>query len=400
MIHVCFCFHDNTGLYSKFTGTAMFSLFENVFAPPYSITVHILHDNTLTNDNRDKFSYLAGRFNQLVKFYNVEELCADRIAEIRKYLSKGADNKRFTIGMFYRLFIPFVLPPEVEKTIYLDGDIIVTMDINEFWQVELGDKPLGVVTCPPIALKGIVKEEDYFNSGVLLMNLKTLRNEEETITNGMKFFSKNLQHLKWADQDLLNYCFSTRAMKLPSKFNCYLNFLSNRKTVERKIYHYLGCGLSLNMDTSDPFNRLWISYFIRTPFFDADSIGKLYNEILKIRNELKNSARKLSSLVSGKSRGFFIQAEKTDWLKKTFSIRNDEAIIPAENEDSIKKLIDIMKVIRGKYVFFIMTDNFPNSKPFPFDMLTKEGFVEGVDFVKGWQYLNSSLYSYSLIQAM
>ena len=82
MIHVCFALHYKTGHYSKFTGTAMLSLFENLSTPPRSTTVHILHDNTLTTDNRDKFIYIAGQYNQLVKFYNVEELCVDKIEAI------------------------------------------------------------------------------------------------------------------------------------------------------------------------------------------------------------------------------------------------------------------------------------------------------------------------------
>lgn len=33
MIHICFSLHDKTGSYSKFTGTAMLSLFENMTTP-------------------------------------------------------------------------------------------------------------------------------------------------------------------------------------------------------------------------------------------------------------------------------------------------------------------------------------------------------------------------------
>ena len=65
MIHVCFCFRDKTGRYAKFAGTSMLSVFENTDS---EVTVHILHDDTLTPDNRDKFSYLAGRFSKFVKF--------------------------------------------------------------------------------------------------------------------------------------------------------------------------------------------------------------------------------------------------------------------------------------------------------------------------------------------
>ncbi|MBR0290124.1 MAG: hypothetical protein IJQ82_14200 [Selenomonadaceae bacterium] len=34
MIHVCFVLHDKNGTYSKFTGTAMLSLLENLNTPP------------------------------------------------------------------------------------------------------------------------------------------------------------------------------------------------------------------------------------------------------------------------------------------------------------------------------------------------------------------------------
>ena len=34
MIHVCFAQYDANGRYSKFTGTAMLSIFENMNTPP------------------------------------------------------------------------------------------------------------------------------------------------------------------------------------------------------------------------------------------------------------------------------------------------------------------------------------------------------------------------------
>ena len=121
MIHVCFALYDKTGRYSKFTGTAMTSIFKNTAS---EVTVHILHDDTLPADNRDKFIYIAGRYGQRVKFYNVEVLCADRIAEIKR-LFPAANQTRYSIAMFYRFLILKVFPPEVEKVIYLDSDIIL-----------------------------------------------------------------------------------------------------------------------------------------------------------------------------------------------------------------------------------------------------------------------------------
>ena len=71
MIQVCFGLHDADGHYSKFTGTTLTSIFENTCA---EVTAHLLHDDTLTQDNREKFSALARRYNQTIKFYNVEKL--------------------------------------------------------------------------------------------------------------------------------------------------------------------------------------------------------------------------------------------------------------------------------------------------------------------------------------
>ena len=227
MIHVCFGLHDKTGRYSKFTGTAMLSLFENHDTPPHlpSITVHILHDNTLTQDNRDKFSYVAGQYGQLVKFYNVETLCADKIRELLQSMP-NVPNLPQSIATCYRFLIPQIFPAEIKKIIYLDSDIIVNLDIQEFWQVNLDDMPLAVVpemqsyvpTNPLhyLCREGFVKAEDFFNAGILLMNLKQLRKAEKNLSKGMQFHAEHPE-CDGNDQAILNYCFSTEAVKLPQK---------------------------------------------------------------------------------------------------------------------------------------------------------------------------------------
>lgn len=413
MIHVCFCFHDKTGHYAKFAGTAMLSIFENSSAPPQSTCVHILHDNTLTQDNRDKFIYVAGCYNQLVKFYNVEELCPEKIAEMIK-LVPAVEKSRVSIGGFYRFLTPELFSRDIEKLIYFDVDIIVNLDIVEFWKIDISDKVLGVVTelengtvsdmAFLLCQDGIVKSEDYFNSGVLLMNLKILREEKETIMQGLKFRGENPQQRYW-DQTILNYCFSTRTLKLPVKFNRLVKNARRFKelTLERKIYHYAGGFLSLKLKMNDAYNLLWMNYFIKSPWFDAQAVGRLYEALLKIRNDLKAGMAKTSAIVSGKARAFFVAPKKIDAMKKFFSIRDDELIISAENEDSLQKLLDTMKTSQDKCVFFIMTEKFLN-KNFPLDLLTKEGFVLNKDFLKGWEYLSGDygnpLNSYKLIQVM
>ena len=141
MIHICLTLRDETGRYSKFAGTTLLSIFENISKPVPAITVHLLHDSTLTPDNRNKFSYLSGRYGQIINFYNVEELCADKLAEIKNLFPK-IDKAQFNSELFYKFLIPQLLPEDVSKAIYLDTNTVVNLDINELWRVELGEKIL------------------------------------------------------------------------------------------------------------------------------------------------------------------------------------------------------------------------------------------------------------------
>lgn len=399
MIHICFAIFDKTGRYSKFVGTTMCSIFENCALLPPSITIHILHDNTLSTENRDKFSYLAGRYNQLVEFYNVEELCADEIAEI-KLLAPRVLESRYSIATFYRFFIPNVLPTNIDKVIYLDADIIVNLDINELWRIDLDGKMLATVPdieCNHVThaqdsknkfliTNSFVAYEDYFCAGILLLNLNRLRAEKDSLKSGMKFLNEHPQ-MTLFDQDVLNYLYSKDYVKIHEKFDAFVTHERYMKRPLRSaIYHYVVSCLNLNMN--DAFSRLWMKYFIKTPFFSEETIGHLYDEMKKLHDDLKDMAINISASVTGKNRAFFIEPQKFEWLKKIFSAHDDEIFLPAENkEESITKLLDEMKSHKGKTIFFIMTVKHMG-RGFPFDRLTKAGFVEDVDFVRGWLLLS------------
>ena len=411
MIHVCFSLYDKTGLFSKFTGTALLSLFENTNTPSPSITVHILTDNTLSEENRDKLASIAARYGQIIKFYDVEKLCPDRIENIRIRCARVV-RQRFTIATFYRFVIPHILPPEIEKIIYLDSDIVVNLDIEELWKIDIGENVLGVVTRHSQILNPPKNDNLYdFNAGVLLINMKVFKDEEETLNKGIEFTSSNTQY-SCDDQTILNYCFEKKSFHLPVKFNRLVKWDRWQKVtqIDKKIYHFNhhSSEKGLGFDMNDPYNRLWMSYFIRTPWFDAESIGRLYENFQKTRNDLKDYVAKVSANMSNKSRGFFFEPKKEKSMKKVFSIRDDEEVILAENVDSIKKLIMSMKQAAGKKVFFILTGDYLTQnflgKKFPFDQLKKEGFIEGKDFLKGWDLLSSTngskFNSYSLIQVL
>ena len=182
MIHVCYALRDEQGNYSKFVGTSIQSLLENT---QKEVTVHILYDDTVSKENRAKLRKLVCNFDQDVLFYNVDELVPNLIE--RCWEIPSLKNDRHGVAIYYRLMIPELFPRHIPRVIYLDADLIIHLDIDEMYSMNLLGKPIAAVPeatsgqgeanlkkFGPVA-DGDVKWNDYFNAGVMLMDLDQIR---------------------------------------------------------------------------------------------------------------------------------------------------------------------------------------------------------------------------------
>ena len=383
MIHVCFGLHDADGRYSKFTGTAITSIFENTNS---EVTAHILHDAALTDDNRNKFSESARRYNQLVKFYNVEELCPNEIKILRGRLADKI-KMRFSIGAFYRLLIKKIF--DGGKVIYLDSDVIINLDIAELWNQYAENFPVAAV--PEIEatqnhmlkdkflLKaGVVKVEDYFNSGVILFNLDKI--SEDFFQDGVQFLIDNPQCAS-PDQDILNAFFAENYLKLDREFNSFVE--TDELPAAKKIYHYAGHLMGFEM--ANDLKRLWMDYFLKSGWLDAESMGRLYEKFQAQDSEIKNLLISLMSALSGRKRAFVSFAEYVEPIKFVFAAKDSELLI-IENFKDMPHLINTLKKSRSKKVFIAMIENYPLLR----DLLTAQGLVENKDFFDGMKFLAAS----------
>ena len=81
-----------------------------------------MHDDTFKSEDRDKFILLAERYNQTIKFYNVDECKIPEVEAILSYTTVGVKRGRWTKGVFYDLLVPFMIPKDGEKVLYYDCD--------------------------------------------------------------------------------------------------------------------------------------------------------------------------------------------------------------------------------------------------------------------------------------
>ncbi len=154
---------------------AIRSIIKNA-SPNYDYKFYVLHqdvDESFIERIHESFPYE-------IKFISLEEGF--------KGITEREENKLrcdfFTASIFYRIFIAELFP-EYDKGIYIDSDVIVPGDISKLYEIDLGDNIIGA--CPDFSVRGVpefvdyfgkavgVPIEDYVNSGLLLMNLKMMR---------------------------------------------------------------------------------------------------------------------------------------------------------------------------------------------------------------------------------
>ena len=145
-----------------------------------------------------------------------------------------------TAATLLRLLLPSVLN-DIDRVVYLDCDLVVQQDITMLYDTELLEFPLAacldfwLTGAPPFAppivgwgvgdwykfLSEVVRLADckaYFNSGVLVMDLKRFRNTG-LISAVEEFLEQTNYKTVFVDQDALNHVINGAFVRLDSRWN-------------------------------------------------------------------------------------------------------------------------------------------------------------------------------------
>jgi lipopolysaccharide biosynthesis glycosyltransferase len=141
------------------------------------------------------------------------------------------------------------LLPEVSRVIYLDCDLVITIDLSDIEEKSMGGMPVAAVTngrfgtsleWKKIERFGYLEESPYFNSGVLLIDLVHWRLND--IQNKCLAFA--LQHsniLLAADQTVINLFFYKNISLLPNEYNYEIYPDSPLiQDAQPRVYHFTG----------------------------------------------------------------------------------------------------------------------------------------------------------------
>lgn len=230
ILNIVFASDDN---YVPLLSVCMISLLENNSKDFDNINIFIL-DNNINKNNKIKLKSIINNYNAHLKFININVI--EKIEGITPIIR---DNN-LSYSAYSRLFIASLLPKDINKVLYLDCDSLVCGSFKELWELNIKNYSCAAVydqyNMGSKFLKELLnlnKDGDYYNSGLLLINLDYWRknNIESDFTN---YLTKNKSKIWWHDQDVINAVLKDSILPIDIKYNLMsclheLNIKSIRK---------------------------------------------------------------------------------------------------------------------------------------------------------------------------
>lgn len=222
--------------YCPFLAVAIQSLIDNC-SEEYTYLIKILHTD-IRDENKKKIAKYERR--------NVDIEFVDLNYYIKKVKDKLYTRDYYSKTTYFRLFLPN-LYPQYDKALYLDSDIVILDDIAKLYNIDMGDNlvaaaPDDVIQTFPVfqtyveKVVGVADYRNYFNAGILLMNLHQLRR--------FKFQEKFLyllDRIKFSvaqDQDYLNRMCKGRVKLFEKEWNRMPIANAGIKPENVKLVHY------------------------------------------------------------------------------------------------------------------------------------------------------------------
>lgn len=219
------------------------------------------------------------------KLSELDTFCADfgarliPIAVEPTLFENAPTSKRYPKEMYYRLLSPLILPRQVERVLYLDPDMLIINPLRPLWEQNLGGNVFAAAShtgltemANEINQRRLDTEHEYFNSGVMLIDLKAARSLV-TAEDVFRCVSEHEKELILPDQDVFNMLYGKQTLPVEDVLWNYdvrnyakylirssgshdLNWVMDNTAV----LHFCGKNKPWHADYKNPFGMLYLHY--------------------------------------------------------------------------------------------------------------------------------------------
>lgn len=291
-MNIVLCFDDQYCLYAATTIVSVCR--NNKVGHIYAIV-----DN-IGIDNKKKIISICDSYNVPIDFVQIDS------RRMRNFpIGKGTVNPELSLASYNRLYIPELLPKDIDRVIYLDCDLVVHGNLTGLWNMQVADDTCVValedkldVAMPSIRRLGL-KCSHYFNAGVLLMMLNNLRNMRFT-DKAETFIREHRNIILFHDQDVLNALLCEHCEFFPMRYNLLEAFLIKGAELPRKyvkngrsdlynpiVIHYAGGFKPWHKECKNPYKYLFYHYLSFTPWKEIKPVRKLNTPMRYFKYKLR-----------------------------------------------------------------------------------------------------------------
>lgn len=156
----------------------------------------------------------------LHEYCSAQRVTLSPIQVERAIFENAPISKQYPQEMYYRLLAPLLLPESLEKVLYIDPDILVINPVRPLWELDLNENTFAAAShtgvfdvMNDVNRVRLGKEHDYYNSGVILMDLVKARK----LVKPEEIFSCVREHsaeLLLPDQDVFNYLYGSHTLQV------------------------------------------------------------------------------------------------------------------------------------------------------------------------------------------
>lgn len=271
--------------YIPFLGVALKSVIENS-SKGNKYEIKILYTK-VSEENKNK-----------IKAYETENVSiefVDLSSKLHEIEDKLYTRNYFSNTTYFRLFIP-ELYPEYDKAVYIDSDTVTLADIADLYNTDMGDNliagiPDGAVQAIHVfqeyveKVVGVIDYNNYFNAGIIVMNLKALR--EYKFQEKFLYMLGKIKFEVAQDQDYMNRLCKGRVKLLGFEWN-RMPAMGKREGTINLVHYNLGCKPWYFDDVL--YQEYFWKYAKKTEFYDEiRALKSKYTDADKEKDDANSS---------------------------------------------------------------------------------------------------------------
>lgn len=233
-----------------------------------NVTVYLLHS-----------AIPAEKLLELAAFCAANGAALKPIAVDASLFEDAPTSKRYPKEMYYRLLSPLILPSELERVLYLDPDVLVINPLRPLWERNLNGKVFAAAAHTGLTemANGINQmrldtEHEYFNSGVMLIDLDAAR-RLVTAEDVFRCVREHERELFLPDQDVFNMLYGSMTAPIEDvvwnydvrNYSKYLIRSTgahdlNWVMAHTAVLHFCGRNKPWQENYKNPFGMLYLHY--------------------------------------------------------------------------------------------------------------------------------------------